>query len=83
MNRTKVTFNGREIHNPYGRGAVMLLAIIWIPIGLIITLILFPIALVFCTLFHAPLRLLGRKGTFRMEGDTLSIKLDREAFRKK
>lgn len=78
---TKVTWNGREVYNAYGRVAVMLFVMISIPVGLVITFcVLLPISLIISTLLHIPLRLIGRRGMFRTEGNSFVIKLDRKAF---
>lgn len=71
----------REVVHPLGKVAVGVVAVVGAFIGILGAvfgvLVLVPLALV----LHIPLRLLRRRGTVRIDNDTLTVTVDREAFR--
>lgn len=79
----KITFNGREVHNPVARALIIALMPFVLVVGIIVAIgalfVLTPIMLI----LHPFFRLFGRVGTFRQTGNSIKIALDGDSFRRK
>ena len=84
-----IKVNGKEVNNPFLKAGIliMMLAIVFVVIGLIIMIIGSVTAgiLVFAVLTiipHLIMRMMGRQGFFTMNGSLLKIHISSESFRK-
>ena len=72
----------REIHHPLAKAAVGIVGVLSASVGMVAAVFGMVVIVPLAVVLHIPLRLLGRRGTIRIDAESFVMTVDREAVRR-